>query len=200
MTAGEDVLRLSMYLDENELVQRILARADDLKLPNWYLGAGCIPQTVWNLMHGFNALDHIRDYDLTYFDPTDTSYEAEDQRIQAAAELFADLPALVEVRNQARVHLWYEDHFGYPIEPYRSVEEAIATWPTTASAIGVRGIPGQLSVYAPFGLGDVLGMVARPNRRQVTKQIYLRKVVRWQACWPRLSVLDWETEQPVEGT
>lgn len=126
-------------------------------------------------MHGFGALDHIRDYDLTYFDSTNTSYEAEDKRIRAAAELFADLPALVEVRNQARVHLWYEDHFGYPIEPYRSVEEAIATWPTTASAIGVRGIPGQLSVYAPFGLGDVLGMVARPNRRQVTEEITCRK-------------------------
>jgi len=143
MTAREDVLRLSLYLDENRVVKRILGRADDLELPNWYLGAGCIPQTAWNLMHGFSALDHIRDYDLTYLDPTDTSYKAEDKRIRAAAELFADLPVLVEVRNQARVHLWHEDPFGYSIERYRSVEEAIASWPTTASAIGVRGTSGQ---------------------------------------------------------
>lgn len=199
MSAREDVSRLSSYLDQNEVVQRILARADDLELPDWYLGAGCIPQTVWNVMHGFSALDHIRDYDLAYFDTSDTSYEAEDRHIRAAGELFADLPALVEVRNQARVHLWFEDHFGYPIDPYQSVQEAIASWPTTASAIGVRGVPGQLDVYAPFGLGDIFRMVARPNKRQVRREIYLRKVDRWRLCWPKLQVMEWDNGQPLEG-
>src|ERR1700730_3374080 len=40
----------------------------------------------------------------------------------------------------ARVHLWYEDRFGYALKPYLSSADAIATFPTTATAVGVRRI------------------------------------------------------------
>jgi hypothetical protein len=42
----------------------------------------------------------------------------------------------IDVKNEARVHLWYKSHFGYDIPPYHSVEEAMDSWPTTATAVG----------------------------------------------------------------
>jgi hypothetical protein len=38
----------------------------------------------------------------------------EDSVIRAGAELFGDLPPPVEIRNEARVHLWHAGHFGSP--------------------------------------------------------------------------------------
>jgi uncharacterized protein len=75
------------------VIQAILARVarvEELELANWYLGAGCIPQTVWNGLHGFSPTDHIRDYRVPYFDAADTSYEVENRRIRHAENLFAD--------------------------------------------------------------------------------------------------------------
>jgi uncharacterized protein len=42
-----------------------------------------------------------------YFDGTDLSYEAEDRVIRRVAAACADLPITIEVKDQARVHLWY---------------------------------------------------------------------------------------------
>jgi hypothetical protein len=57
-------------------------------------------------------------------------------------------------------HLWYEDRFGYSIKPYLSSAAAIATFPTTATAVGVRRICGKLECCAPFGLDDLFGLLA----------------------------------------
>ncbi len=99
----------------------------------------------------------------------------------------------MEVRNQARAHLWYEERFGYEITPYESVENAINTWPTTATSIGIRPEPGAgFAIYAPCGLNDLLGMIVRPNKTQITKEIYYSKVERWVRVWPRLTVMSWD--------
>ena len=81
--------------------------------------------------------------------------------------------------------------FGYAIEPYTSTEAAIRTWPTTATAVGVRMTRGVPFVFAPFGLQDLFGLVVRANRVQITRAIYERKVARWTRCWPSLTVLPW---------
>jgi len=178
---------------QNPIIRTILERASELNMPNWYLGAGCLAQTVWNAAHGFDLTFGIRDYDLVYFDSSDLTYEAEGAVIEKARELFDDLGVTVEVRNEARVHLWYEKRFGYPIAPYESAEHAINTWPTTATSIGIRSEPDSaLAIYAPFGLSDLLGMTVRPNKAQITKEIYSSKVERWVRMWPRLRIVPWE--------
>ncbi len=91
-------------------------------------------------------------------------------------------------------NLWYEKHFGRPIDQYKSVEEAISTWPTTATSIGVRKIDGQFHVYAPFGLDDLLGMIVRANKVKITEKIYQDKVDRWIKIWPNLKVISWDRE------
>lgn len=177
----------------NPVAVAILERAGQLGMPNWYLGAGCLTQTVWNLAHGHEPTAYIRDYDLVYFDATDTSYEGEDAYIQAAKSLFADLHAEVEIRNEARVHLWFGRHFGYDIPPYESAEHAITTWPTTATSVGVRAEGGRWRIYAPYGLEDALSLVVRPNKGLVSQDVYEGKAARWLAHWPQLTVLPWET-------
>ncbi|MFH1047206.1 MAG: nucleotidyltransferase family protein [Patescibacteria group bacterium] len=186
--------RLLDCLEQNLSLQTVLDRAEKLKMPNWYLGAGGITQTVWNILHGFAPEYGIKDYDLVYFDASDISYEAEDKIIQAGQALFADCPIFVEIRNQARVHLWYEAHFGKKIAPHESVERAICSWPTTITAIGVRKIDEQFTIFSPFGLADLFNLIVRPNRELVSKEIYLNKVERWKKTWPKLTVLSWDEE------
>ena len=95
---------------QNPVNAAVLDRLPGLELPQAQLAAGCLFGTVWNVRSGRPPAEHIRDYDLLYYDP-DTSYAAEDAAIRRAAALFADLGALIEVRNQARVHLWFEERF-----------------------------------------------------------------------------------------
>jgi uncharacterized protein len=98
----------------------------------------------------------------------------------------------LDVKNEARVHLWYQQRFGYAIEPCRSSADAIATFPTTATAVGVRRIHGEFECCAPFGLADLFGLIVRPNKRQITRTIYEAKAERWRSIWPRLRILPWE--------
>ncbi len=133
----------------------------------------------------------IKDIDLVYFDAADLSERSEadhEARINAA---FANLPVRFDVKNEARVHLWYERRFGYPIRPYTSAQQAIATFPTTATSVGVRPSPSGLEVCAPFELDDLQRLVVRPNKVQITEAIYRAKVDRWRAIWPRLQIVEW---------
>ena len=50
--------------------------APALGASDWWLTAGALFQTVWNVLDGRDPGAGIRDYDLFYFDE-DTSYEAE---------------------------------------------------------------------------------------------------------------------------
>ena len=170
----------------------ILERAPQLGMRDWYLGAGCITQTVWNELHGFPPDSHIKDYDLVYFDGSDLSSKAENSFEERAASLFGDLGVKVDVKNEARVHLWYEEHFGYPIEPYKSSEDAISTWPSTATAVGVTVEGEDRRVFAPFGISDLFGLIVRPNKRQITKERYVEKATRWASIWPKLRIIQWD--------
>ena len=184
---------LEKVLAQNKIVSKILELAPKLEMPNWYLGAGCIAQTVWNFEHGFDLTNGVKDCDLVYYLP-DISSEAQDAYIQRGKEIFKDIPLPVEIVNEARVHLWYEEEFGRKINPYKSSEEAINEWPTTATGIGVRyDENGRFVVYAPYGLNDLFGLILRPNKLKITEKIYLAKVERWTKIWHNLKVIPWNS-------
>ncbi len=156
--------RLEGMLKKNKTLQAVLERADSLGMQNWYLGAGCISQTVWNILHGFEPERNIKDYDLVYYDANDISEEGQEKFIKKAKELFEDIPAEIEIVNEARVHSWVEEEFGYAIDQYKNVKEAIGSWPTTITCVAVRPEGGVLKVCAPYGLDDVFNMVLRPKK------------------------------------
>lgn len=176
-------------VERNELMMEVLTRAAKLNLPNWFLTGGCLPQTVWNAMLNLPPNYGIVDYDLFYCDVTDISYEAEDVVITAGAEMFGDLPTAVEIRNQGRVHLWYPEKYGVPYPQCLSTEAAIDLF---AYRLGVRvDDHGELHVYAPGGVTDVLNLVVRPNPAVVPRELYELKTERWQTVWPQLAVVSW---------
>ncbi|RSM88457.1 hypothetical protein DMH04_07330 [Kibdelosporangium aridum] len=177
-------------LSHNETLVEVLGRAADLALPGWYLAAGCVCQTVWNVLTGRPPTNGIKDYDLIYFDDTDLSWEAEDAVIRAVGEVFGDVP--VEVRNEARVHLWYEEKFGVPCRPYKSTEDAIDSFPAIATCVGVRlNGGGEWQVYAPYGLADAFNLVMRPNRVLAPRAVFDAKAARCRREWPELTVVAW---------
>ncbi|WP_030870802.1 nucleotidyltransferase family protein [Streptomyces sp. NRRL S-37] len=188
----EQLAALKSTLSRNETLLEVLDRTAVLDLPGWYLTAGCLFQTVWNVVTGRPPTEGIKDYDVFYFDDRDLSWEAEDAVIRTAAETFADLPAEVEVRNEARVHLWYEQKFGVPCPPHTSTEAAIDSFAATTCCLGVRLEPGgRWRVYAPHGLSDVFGLVVRPNPVLAPRAVYEAKTARWRRQWPELTVLEW---------
>jgi uncharacterized protein len=191
---------LHVSLRQNQCLADILERFDEIALPDAWLVAGCIAQTIWNLACGQPAELGIKDVDLIYFHDQDLSLGAEAGHERRIRDLFGHLAIKLDVKNEARVHLWYEDRFGHAIKPYSSSSDAIATFPTTATAVGVRQIRGKLECCAPFGLDDLFGLVVRPNRRQITRAIYEAKVDRWRSIWPRLTFLPWEEMIPLDNS
>jgi hypothetical protein len=172
-------------------VRTVLERANTLGVHDWWLTAGVLFQTVWNALTGRPAGTGIRDADLFYFDP-DTSWAAEDAVIRAGADLFADLPVPVEIRNEARVHLWYADRFGTPAPAFRSCFDAIDSFAAVCCAVGVTVDGRGPRVYAPFGFDDLFALVVRPNRRLAPRHVYEAKAARWTRHWPELTVLPWD--------
>jgi len=182
--------RLDQILRDSPRLMRTLIIARDLALPDWRIVSGAVYQTVWNSLTG-RAPDYgIKDYDLFYYDGADISYEAEDVHIRRAAASYpADLSPLVEVRNQARVHLWFESHFGEPYAPLAHTDEALARFVAPAFAIGVRLEPdGRLDVAAPFGLEDVFALRLRPNPLRGLAAGWSRVTASAQERWPEVVI------------
>ncbi|TIS84939.1 MAG: nucleotidyltransferase family protein, partial [Mesorhizobium sp.] len=147
------------------LLADTLARVRAFALPDWLVVSGALYNSVWNHLTGKPSGYGIRDVDLFYFDDTDLSYEAEDAVIRRAARHFEGLPLPVEVRNQARVHLWYPQKFGQPCPRYTSSSESVSYFASKTHAVGVRyGADGQLELVAPFGLDDLFSFRITPNR------------------------------------
>jgi uncharacterized protein len=176
----------------NPVLGEILRRGPQLDAPGWCVTAGAVFQTVWNVLTGRPPAAGIRDYDLFYFDAEDLSYQAEDAVIRRAATLFADLDATVEVRNEARVHLWYEEKFGVPAAPFTGTEDAIDHFAATTCCFGLcADAGGAVSVYAPHGFADLFNLVVRPNPVLAPRTVYEAKAARWRTEWPELTVLPW---------
>jgi len=169
-------------------VNAIIAQTlHDLALPDAWIVSGCLVQTVWNVRTG-RAVDYgINDYDVFYFDP-DTSWEAEDAVIRRLSAVFADVK--VEARNQARVHLWYNEKHGLPYPPLACSTEGIDRFLTRNTMIGIRRTRDRYDVYAPDGFDDAADLIARPNPGpNFSVANYANKTARWKKLWPELTVL-----------
>ncbi|WP_164411018.1 nucleotidyltransferase family protein [Streptomyces salinarius] len=188
----EQLAAFKAALSRNGILLEVLERTAALDLPDWYVTGGCLFQTVWNTVTGRAPGHGIKDYDVFYFDDRDLSWEAEDRAIGVAEKVFGDVPTKVEVRNEARVHLWYEQKFGVVCAPHTSTEAAIDSFAATTCCLGVRlDSDGRWRVYAPHGLSDVFGLVVRPNPVLAPRAVYEAKAAHWRRQWPELTVLDW---------
>ncbi|WP_220274743.1 nucleotidyltransferase family protein [Trinickia dinghuensis] len=167
-----------------------MSAAPQLGLSDWWLTSGCVAQSVWNAACGRDMHSGIRDYDLIYYDPN-TSWAAEDDVIRRGRSLFAGLPIEVQIRNQARVPLWYEEKFGIPFGVVNRASDGIDRFPCATVCVGLKCVHDGFDVYAPFGLKPLFEGVLRPNRALPIESVYAEKTERWQREWPHLTREPW---------
>jgi hypothetical protein len=172
---------------ENPVNAAILQRLPALDLPQAYLVAGCLYQAVWNRQAGRPPGADIKDYDIFYFDGADLGWEAEDRAIRRAADLFADLGVTVELKNQARVHLWYGQRFGAGYPPLASTEDGIDRYLVACTCVGIRASDGAL--HAPYGLAELWDGVLRMNPANPRPALFQAKAESYRARWPWLRIV-----------
>ena len=165
----------------------LLERLASLRLGQCHLTAGCLFQPIWNSRSARRPDWGIKDYDVFYFDG-DLSWEAEDAVIRRVAALTGDLGVAVQVRNQARVHLWYEGRFGGRYPALASAREGIDRYLIACTCVGIEAATGQL--YAPNGLDDLADGVLRINKRHPRPDLFRRKAEDYRARWTWLRIVD----------
>ncbi|WP_460139543.1 nucleotidyltransferase family protein [Pseudomonas sp. S2_E01] len=171
----------------NPVNAQITRRLPELGLRQCMLTAGCLFQAVWNHQVGQPSDWGIKDYDVFYFDE-DLSWDAENQAIQTAQALFQDLDVNIELKNQARVHLWYEQRFGTQYPQLLSAKDGIDRYLVAGTCIGLEVATGE--VYAPFGLDDIEQGLLRINPINPRPELFARKAQSYQSRWPWLTILD----------
>jgi uncharacterized protein len=170
----------------------LLCTARETNLPQCRVVAGCVYQSVWNVLTGRPRGTGINDYDLIYFDTSDISEGAEKAIERSVQSRLPAFPAPIEVRNQARVHLWFEGYFGISYPPLGSTDEAITRYASTTHAVGIRLLQDdQFDVCAPFGLEDIFAMVIRPNYALPNRATHDRKAARAKSVWPEVTIVPW---------
>ena len=186
---AELVERLAAIVRGAPSLMRVLLTMRALDLPDWLVMSGAVYQRVLNALTKRPPDYRVRDYDLGYFDASDISYEAEDAVIRRVAAAFDEpLRSAVEVRNQARVHLWFEGHFGEPYTPLSCTAEALERFVSPMFAVGVRLMrDDRLHIAAPFGLADLFALRLRPNPRCFSAN-FSQVAAGVTRRWPEVSV------------
>ncbi|EPF81728.1 nucleotidyltransferase family protein [Acinetobacter rudis] len=171
----------------SDLMQR-LQYVRHLK-PQAYLAAGVIRNLVWSALHQQPYEIFGTEIDVVYFDQTaGTTWQHEQQQLTSALQQ-AFPENTWDVVNQAYVHHWYRTEQGQPIKAYESLEQALATWPETATAIAVAlDNDHQLKIVAPFGLDDLMQLKLRWNDTLVSYALFLQRIhsKRFLEKWPKL--------------
>ena len=187
-TAAADILALAR---QNPINAALLDRLPCLGLSDCWLVAGCIFGTVWNVRSGRPPAENIRDYDVFYCDHGDLSYEAEDRIIKRVDAAFADLKAPIEVRNQARVHLWYERRFGRPYAALEKSTDGVDRFLVCGTCIAIRCVANEpQDVYATYDVADLDQGLLRPNPLNHAGDRFLEKALSYKARWPRLTITE----------
>jgi uncharacterized protein len=182
--------RFHAAIATNSVNVALLERLPALDLPDGWLVAGCLFQAVWNAEAGRAPGENVNDYDVFYFDAVDLSYEAEDAVIRRVAASTDDLGVKVEVKNQARVHLWYAQRFGAGYPQLRSSQDGIDRFLIAGTCVALGASPSNAGeLYAPFGLDDIFTGVLRPNINNLRGDRYADKAQSYQARWPHLTIM-----------
>lgn len=183
-------MKINSEADIQKLVQSdqwmmdVLTAADELDLPDWWIGAGFLRNKIWDAMEDSPSQDS-RDVDLVYFDRSDMRPETDwayDEYMKSRYP-FAEW----EVRNQARMH--YKNKF----EPYASTRDGISHWVETATCVAVKKEMGELAFLWCHGVDDILAMVARPIEQFRTPDllpVFYKRIEEkgWVERWPHLLI------------
>lgn len=178
---------VDIVTNNNDLMM-ILRTVRDLNLKNWAVGAGMLRDIVWSKLHNY-SISSFKDIDVVYFDDqVDGSIDAYVE--EQLYELMPEYPW--DVKNQAYVHKWYAAKFGFEVRPLVSINDAISTWPETATCIGISLTKDDgIVIYAPHGLEDLFEMKLRWNQTRVPIEEFWRRLEDKNLVdkWPLMTVI-----------
>jgi hypothetical protein len=184
---------LETIIRQNSLLMTVLDGLRELGLPDHLLVAGAIYNEVWNRLTTRPVLTGVNDIDVFYFDDNDIGWDAEDRVIKVAEAHFTGLAVPVQVRNQARVHLWFEAKFGIPFSPLASSAEMLGRYASKTHAVGARLLDeDRLEIIAPFGLDDLFSFRMVPNPVLDNRMSHAKKAERAKTIWPELTIIPWQ--------
>ena len=102
----------------------------------------------------------------------------------------ADLDVTVEAKNQARVHLWYQDFFAHPYPALRDARDGIDRFLVRETCVGVRPSESGWQVHAPNGIETVAAGTLTRNPLTPHAALFDAKAASYRARWPWLRVVD----------
>jgi hypothetical protein len=169
----------------DEWMMSVLAKANELDLPDWVVGAGFLRNKVWDYLHGIKrVIVDTNDIDLVYFD-NKVIDEEKDKRLSKSMKGVLGLDW--EIVNQAYTHKWHDRDV-----PYTSTSEGLSEWVETATCVGVTLVDGELKIIAPHGIDDLVNLIVRPTpyRRKDLDTFYERiETKKWLEKWPKLKII-----------
>ncbi len=179
-----DVQFVIATISDSAWHMRTLRAVRELGLPDWAIGAGFVRNAVWDRLHGFRKPTPLSDIDVLFCDPSDAS-KAREAKIEAALALaLPDRPW--SVRNQARMHIRKSDR------PYASTADAMSFWLETPTCVAVHlDHRDVITVIAPYGLSDLIGMRGAPTQRgreNFDQYMERMKSKNWPRIWPKVRV------------
>ncbi|MEO6018106.1 MAG: nucleotidyltransferase family protein [Polaromonas sp.] len=174
---------------QNRFNRAILERLPALGLPDAWLVAGCLFQTIWNLQSGLPPEARIKDYDLFYFDAADLSESAEQAVQQQVTAHYRDLPVEIEIKNQARVHTWYPEYFGHSYPALQSSRDGIERFLVTCTCVGITSRDGHFQLYAPNGLDELYAGQLQANPLCDHNELFQAKAASYARRWPWLNTV-----------
>lgn len=160
----------------------ILKTVRTLNLPDWYIAAGIIRNTVWDYLHHYKKRTSLNDIDVVYFNNWNLNKNKDKEIENQLKQLNSKLNW--EVVNQARAHLFNERRKAF------SSCDSISMWTETPTCIGVRlENNNKLTICAHHGFTDLMELKVHSNTNpRLYKQRMKEK--QWQKSWPKLKIYD----------
>lgn len=188
--AADNFARLKSLVAASEPALAALRAVRALGLDQWCLAAGAIRRLVWDDLHGFTRATPLADWDCVFYD---SAPQAPGREKSLEKSLVDRLPGVRwEVVNQAWVHEWLPPVVpGQIAVPFLSLAEGIASWPETATCVGVwLTTDDNIEVIAPHGLRDLFQGVVRWNSASASRAAFENrlKIKRWTQHWPWLVI------------
>jgi len=184
LTTEQDIID---YVKNDEFMMDALRTAKSANLPNWYIGAGFIRNTVWDIQHSFKVNHDHNDLDLGYFDDKNIS-EKNDEKLSKMLSNGSSVKW--EVVNQAYAHKYNN------VPPYKSAIDGLAHWVETATSVALTLDDGEnVKLIAPWGVDDLLNLKLRlvpyHQKDKYYKEIFLERInnKHWLERWPKLKII-----------
>ena len=193
-TIEEQNKKFIYIIKKNKDIISILDFLESVNLPNFYLVAGTIFQTIWNFLDNNPLYCNIHDIDIFYYDKDNLDKEYEDKSEEKIKQFLVDnnINLEIDIHNEARVHLWKKYNENPNVDYYENTEDAIRRLISTIQAIGLTKINNKIKVYAPYGLSDVFSKTIRPVKLPTNSKItYNKKIESWSKRFDDLKIIEW---------